>query len=71
MAFPPYLLIWLLSGTIYHASALHVGVRGELRPALAAKRDHASSLENGRNLNYVVNVTLGGQPLKVLIDTGR
>jgi len=30
-----------------------------------------SGLENGRNLNYMVNITLGGQPIKVVIDTGR
>ncbi|KAH9069349.1 hypothetical protein EDB83DRAFT_470292 [Lactarius deliciosus] len=27
-------------------------------------------LDNGRNLNYMVNITLGGQPLQVLVDTG-
>jgi hypothetical protein len=55
------------------ASALHVEMRGELRlsPASAAKRDHMSGLENGRNLNYMVNITLGGQPIEVVIDTGR
>ena len=55
------------------ASALHVEMRGEhaRSPAIATKRDHISGLENGRNLNYMVNMTLGGQPMKVVIDTGR
>jgi len=70
MAFPLY-LVWLLFETIYRVSALHVGVRGEFRPSLTSKRDHVSGLENGRNLNYMVNATLGGQPFKVLVDTGR
>jgi hypothetical protein len=71
MALPLYLLVWFLFETIYRASALHVGVRGELSSPLTVKRDHISGLENGRNLNYMVNVTLGGQLFKVLIDTGR
>ena len=71
MALPLYLLVWLLFETIHRASALHVGVRGELSSSLTVKRDHISGLENGRNLNYMVNVTLGGQSFKVLIDTGR
>ena len=73
MAFPLYLLVTvcLLFQTIHRASALHVGVRGELRPFLTAKRNHVSDLENDRNLNYMINVTLGGQPFKVIIDTGR
>lgn len=70
MAFPLY-LVWLLFETIYRVSALHVGVRGEFRSSLVSKRGHVSGLENGRNLNYMVNVTLGGQPFKVLVDTGR
>lgn len=62
-------LLWLL----LCASALHVEIRGELglSPASAAKRDHMSGLENGQNLNYMVNISLGGQPIKVAIDTGR
>ena len=71
MVFPRFLLIWLLLETVCRASALHVGVRSEPRSSFTAKRDHMSGLENGRNLNYLVNVTVGGQPFQVLIDTGR
>jgi hypothetical protein len=62
-----FLLLWPL----LCASALHVEMRGELGLSPAAKRDHMSGLENGRNLNYMVNITLAGQPIQVLIDTGR
>jgi hypothetical protein len=34
-------------------------------------RYHISGLENNGNVQYTVNVTLGGQPIQVLIDTGR
>ncbi|KAF8496886.1 aspartic peptidase domain-containing protein [Russula emetica] len=61
-----FLLLWPLPC----ASALHVEMRGELGLSPAAKRDHMSGLENGRNLNYMVNVALGGQPIQVVIDTG-
>jgi hypothetical protein len=63
----PILLLWPL----LCASALHVEMRGEIGPSLAVKRDHMSGLENGRNLNYMVNISLGGQPIQVVIDTGR
>ncbi|KAI9453906.1 acid protease [Lactarius psammicola] len=68
----PYLFILVspLLAAVYHVSALHVGVRGELVPSHSTKRGHISGLDNGRNLNYMVNITLGGQPLQVLIDTG-
>lgn len=64
-----FLLLWPL----VCASALHVVIHGELglSPANAAKRDHMSGLENSQNLNYMVNITLGGQLIKVLIDTAR
>jgi len=71
MVFPLFLLLCLLFETIYRASALHVGVRGKLGPYLTAKRDHVSVLENDGDLYYMVNVTLGGQPFEVLVDTGR
>ncbi|KAI0294677.1 aspartic peptidase domain-containing protein [Multifurca ochricompacta] len=69
---PPYLFLLApsLLGAIYHVSALHLGVRAEFRLSHSAKRDHISGLVNGRNLNYMVNITLGEQPLQVLIDTG-
>ena len=62
-----FLLLWPL----LCASALHMEMRGELGLSPAAKRDHMSGLENGRNLNYMVNITLGNQPVQVVIDTGR
>ena len=71
MAFSHFFLGWLLLETVCRASALHVGVRGEPRSSFSAKRDHISGLENGQNLNYLVNVTVGGRPFQVLIDTGR
>ncbi|KAI9436228.1 acid protease [Lactarius indigo] len=68
----PYLFILFspLLVSVYHVSALHVGMRGEFIPSHPTKRGHISGLDNGRNLNYMVNITLGGQPLQVLIDTG-
>jgi hypothetical protein len=63
--------LFLLPWPLLCASALHLGVRGELGLSSNIKRDHISGLENGRNLNYLTNITLGGQPIQVLIDTGR
>ena len=71
MSSPPFLLVWLLLEVVCRASALHAGVRGEPVLSFTAKRDHISGLENGRNLVYLVNVTVGGQPFQVVIDTGR
>ncbi len=39
-------------------SALHVEMRGELVLSPTAKREHISGLENGQNLNYMVNIAL-------------
>jgi hypothetical protein len=71
MVFLHFFLVGLLLEPVYRASALHVEVRGEPRSPFTSKRDHISGLENGRDLNYLVNVTVGGQPFEVLIDTGR
>ncbi|KAF8464726.1 acid protease [Russula ochroleuca] len=62
--------LFLLLLPLLRTSALHVGVRGDLRPSPGAKRDHISGLENDRNLEYMVNITLGDQPIQILIDTG-
>ena len=62
-----FLLLWPL----HCASGLRAEMRGELGLSLTAKRDHISGLENGRNLKYMVNIALGGQPIQVVIDTGR
>jgi hypothetical protein len=69
--FGSFLLVWLMLETIYRATSLHVGMRGGLGQSLTAKRDHISGLENDKNLYYMVDVTLGGQPFQVLIDIGR
>ena len=63
--------LFLLLRPLLCASALHAEIRGERRLSPAAKRDHVSGLENGQNLNYMVNIALGGQPIQVVIDTGR
>lgn len=62
-----FLLLWPL----LCASALRVEMRGKLGLSPTAKRDHMSGLENGRNLNYMVNITLAGQQIQVVVDTGR
>lgn len=64
-------LLFLLLRPLLCVSAFHVETRGELGLSPAAKRDHISGLENGRNLNYMVDIALGGQPIQILIDTGR
>ncbi|KAH9984885.1 aspartic peptidase domain-containing protein [Russula vinacea] len=39
-------------------------------PPVPVGRYHISGLENNGNLQYTVNIILGGQPIQVLIDTG-
>lgn len=63
--------LFLLSWPLLRVSALHMGVRGEFGLSPIAKRDNISGLENDHNLNYMVNITLGGQQMEILIDTGR
>ena len=63
--------LFLLLFPLLRTSALHVGVRGDLRLSSSTKRDHISGLENDGNLEYMVNITLGGQPIQILVDTGR
>ena len=69
----PYLFILVvpLLVAVDQVSAFHAGVRGELISSHPTKRDHISGLENAHNLNYMVNTKLGGQPVQVVIDTGR
>ena len=50
-------------------SALHVGVHHNER--LFQEMYHISGLENDGNMQYIVNITLGGQPIQISIDTGR
>ena len=69
-----YVLVFPLLAAVGHVSAFHVAVRGEsVVPPHLAKRDPISGLidVDGRNLIYLVNATLGGQPVQVQIDTGR
>ena len=69
----PYLFILILPllAAIDYVSAFHAAVRGEFIPSHPTKRDHISGLKNAQNLDYMINMTLGGQPLQVVIDTGR
>ncbi|KAI0261787.1 aspartic peptidase domain-containing protein [Gloeopeniophorella convolvens] len=72
LLFHIYLLFAVLQQTgISHVAAVRLKMRGEPRtPHPATKRDHISGLDNGRNLNYMVNITLGGQQCQVNVDTG-
>ena len=54
---------------LLRTSALHVGVHHNER--FFRERFHISGIENDGNMEYMVDITLGGQPMKVLIDTGR
>ena len=69
----PYLFIVVfpLLAAVDHVSAFRVGVRGELVPSHLTKRDPISVLYNEQNLQYLANVTLGGQQVQVQVDTGR
>ena len=49
-------------------AVLHVSA---LRLNLFTKRDHISALDNGQNLKYLTNFTLGGNQFSAAIDTGR
>ena len=61
--------LFLLLFPLLRTSALYVGVHHNER--LYQPRYHISGLENDRNLEYMVDITLGGQPIQILIDTGR
>ncbi|KAI0304312.1 aspartic peptidase domain-containing protein [Multifurca ochricompacta] len=49
-----------------HVIALRFNIRGEL----LNKRGHISALDNGQNLKYFTNITLGQTSFSVSIDTG-
>ncbi|KAI0064162.1 acid protease [Artomyces pyxidatus] len=54
-----------------HVAAVRLSVRGEpASPSHLARRDHISGLDNGQNIQYYTNVTLGGALFSVEIDTG-
>ena len=68
----PHLYVFpLLAAAGHHVSAFHVAMRGEFVSPHLAKRDPISGLINNGNLAYMVNLTLGGQPVQVQVDTGR
>lgn len=52
---------------VLHVSALHLSLSGHV----LAKRGHISGLDNGQNLRYLTNFTLGGTQYSASIDTGR
>ena len=67
-----YILVFPLLAAVGHVSAFRVAVRGEfVSPYLLAKRDPISGLVNEGNLVYMANMSLGGQPIQVQVDTGR
>ena len=71
---PHSLLLAALLSSASHVAAVHLSLRGQLESAPApalARRGHISGLNNGQNVNYYTNITLGGQDFSVLIDTGR
>ncbi|KAH9179356.1 aspartic peptidase domain-containing protein [Lactarius sanguifluus] len=51
---------------VLHVSALHLNLRGEV----FTKRSHISGLDNGQNLKYYTNISLGGSQFSASIDTG-
>lgn len=64
-----------------HAEASHISVRGTRRtaPRTAAARSiskrsnlwGAGSLTDQNDIQYRANITLGGAPFSVIVDTGR
>ncbi|ETW81523.1 aspartic peptidase, partial [Heterobasidion irregulare TC 32-1] len=70
---PHSLLLAALLSSASHVAAVHLSLRGQLESAPApalARRGHISGLNNGQNVNYYTNITLGGQDFSVLVDTG-
>ncbi|KAN0127405.1 Aspartic peptidase domain containing protein, partial [Lactarius tabidus] len=51
---------------VLHVSALQLSLRGHV----LSKRSHISGLDNGQNLRYLTNFTLGGNQYSASIDTG-
>jgi hypothetical protein len=62
---------FLLLTVVFHIAAPPFSVSGKLTSPHVHKRDHISGLDNARNLKYFANITLGGKPFSVQIDTGR
>ncbi|KAI0051051.1 acid protease [Auriscalpium vulgare] len=62
------LLLAALLQAASDVAALRLHVRGQSQSL--GKRDHISGLDNGQNIKYYANITLGGSPFSVQIDTG-
>lgn len=62
----PFTRHFFLVVPILHIAALHLNLRGEV----FTKRGHISGLDNGQNLKYFTNITLGGRQFSASIDTG-
>ncbi|KAI0248606.1 aspartic peptidase domain-containing protein, partial [Lactifluus subvellereus] len=61
------LILIVLSSRV---NALRFVIRGQHTSPHLNKRAHVSGLDNGQNLKYYTNITLGGVPFSVSIDTG-
>lgn len=76
-ALPSYtdqMLVILVLAFLYlfsYVNASHFIIRGRHTSPHLNKRAHVSGLDNGQNLKYYTNITLGGIPFSVGIDTGR
>ncbi|KAH9080403.1 aspartic peptidase domain-containing protein [Lactarius deliciosus] len=62
----PFTRYCFLFIAVLHVSALHLNLRGEV----FTKRGHISGLDNGQNLKYYTNISLGGSQFSASIDTG-
>ncbi|KAF8271974.1 aspartic peptidase domain-containing protein [Lactarius quietus] len=65
MVFPLTRYCFILIAAL-HVSALRLNLRGHV----FSKRGHISGLDNGQNLRYLTNFTLGGTLYSASIDTG-
>ncbi|KAH9016861.1 acid protease [Lactarius pseudohatsudake] len=61
----PFTRYCFLFIAVLHVSALHLNLRGEDSP-----REVTSGLDNGQNLKYYTNISLGGSQFSASIDTG-
>ncbi|KAH9033895.1 aspartic peptidase domain-containing protein [Lactarius pseudohatsudake] len=61
----PFTRYCFLFIAVLHVSALHLNLRGEDSP-----REVTSGLDNGQNLKYYTNISLGGSQFSASIDIG-
>jgi hypothetical protein len=71
MFYPLSFLLPILFYAALHVDALHFALNGKPTNSHFYKRDHISGLDNTQNILYYTNISLGGQPVSVSIDTGR